>query len=252
MNVETDHDWLFDLGNTRLKFASLQADGLPGDVTAIAHGGRALQVDSLPEGRVACVSSVVSGALPEALVHALSGRFERVTIARTLTEFDGLRIAYDVPERLGVDRFLAMLAARQRAAGAVLVVGVGTALTIDLVDASGRHRGGRIAPSPALMREALARRAPHLPVEGGRFLPFASETRDALASGCEGAAVALVGQALSDASEMLGEQPALLWHGGGAPALQVDAGTGELVPALVLEGLARWANVHDGGVTTDA
>lgn len=245
MSVGTVHDWLFDLGNTRLKFARLQPDGQPGNVTAIVHDGRSLHVDALPRGRVAYFAGVVSGGLVDTLVKGLAARFDHVHAATTLKECDGVSIAYDVPERLGVDRFLAMLAARRRTHAAVLVAGVGTAITVDLVDASGRHRGGRIAPSPALMRDALVRRAPHLPAEGGHFVPFATATDDALVSGCEGAAVALVRQSVSNAVELLGQTPSLLWHGGGAPALQPLADFGELAPALVLEGLARWASLRE-------
>ena len=79
-----------------------------------------------------------------------------------------------------------------RCGAPALVVAVGTALTIDLLDADGRHRGGRIAPSPALMREALHARATHLPVGGGTYAEFADDTEAALASGCEGAALALI------------------------------------------------------------
>ena len=69
---------------------------------------------------------------------------------------------------------------------------MGTALTIDLLGADGRHHGGRIAPSPRLMREALHARAVQLPPEGGRYAEFADDTDHALASGCAGAALALL------------------------------------------------------------
>src|SRR5690606_3887 len=83
--------------------------------------------------------------------------------------------------------------------GDVLLAGVGTALTIDLLDAGGRHHGGRIAPSPTLMREMLHARAAQLPASGGAYAEFADDTADALASGCDGAAVALVLRSLEQA-----------------------------------------------------
>src|SRR3546814_4802894 len=57
-----------------------------------------------------------------------------------------------------------------------MVVGVGTALTVDWLDADGRHRGGRIAPSPTLMRDALHARAAQLPASGGRYVEFGDDT----------------------------------------------------------------------------
>lgn len=241
--------WLFDLGNTRLKCAPLRDDGGLGEVVAIAHDGA-----HLPDGwdaalpthfEAAALTSVAAPALRVALLDALTTRCGRLSIARTASRCGDLRIAYADPSTLGADRFLAMLGARARHPRAVtLAVGIGTALTIDLVDADGHHHGGRIAPSPALMREALHARAAQLPEAGGALHAFADNTPDALRSGCDGAAAALVAQALRDAETRLGATPRLLLHGGGVGALAaaLPAG-GERAPSLVLEGLAVWARM---------
>lgn len=240
-------EWLFDLGNTRLKFAPLRADGSFGAVQAIARpqleGESDADTIELPHGDVAHVASVASPAATVALLQRLTRRFARIQIARTLARCGALRIAYAEPARLGVDRFLAMFAAHRRTAAPVLVVAVGTALTIDLVDADGRHRGGRIAPSPALMREALHARAAQLPPVGGSYAEFAADTDDALASGCEGAALGLIERSLAHAQTLLGAAPALLLHGGGAAALQAHLPQAAPAPGLVLEGLALWARI---------
>jgi len=233
-------DWLFDLGNSRLKAAPIEGEG-HGEVVAVAHGGDAASFASvLPErGRVAHLASVTAPALTTALLDQLSRRFDRICIARTQAAFAGVRIAYAEPARLGVDRFLALLGAHERG-GPALVVAVGTALTIDLLDGEGRHHGGRIAPSPSLMREAVHARVPHLPEGGGAYREFAVDTTDALASGCEGAALALVERSREHATGLLGAPPRVLLHGGGADVLRVRF-DGEWVPALVLDGLLRWA-----------
>lgn len=233
-------DWLFDLGNTRLKFAPLADDGV-GGTNALPHASAAWR-DALPRGDTAYLASVAAAELRMDLLDALAQRFRRIAIARTTHDFPGLRIAYADPQKLGVDRFLAMLGARRSATGALLVVGIGTALTIDLVDASGRHRGGRIAPSPTLMREALHQRAPQLPASGGDYAEFADDTAAALASGCEGAAVALVERSLAGATRLLDVAPTLLLHGGGSDSLLEHLGAAVHVPALVLHGLAAWAD----------
>ena len=124
--------------------------------------------------------------------------------------------------------------------GPALVVGVGTALTLDLLDGDGLHRGGRIAPSPMLMREALHARAAVLPESGGSYAEFADDTDHALASGCEGAALALIERSLEHASGMLGATPALWLHGGGAQVLRDRLPPHRWVPDVVLRGLARW------------
>jgi len=236
--------WLFDLGNTRLKCAPL-VDGAPGEVRALAYGSDDLAASleaALPARfDTAYVSSVAGAPLRVALLDALTRRCRRIELARTQAAFLDLRIAYAVPSRLGVDRFLAMLGARGQVREAMLVCGVGTALTVDLVDADGRHRGGRLAPSPQLMREALHARAPQLPAEGGAWTDWASDTDDALASGCLGASLALVRDAQASAASLLGTAPRLLVHGGGAAPLLDRLPDAGHRPSLVLDGLARWA-----------
>ncbi len=246
--------FLFDLGNTRLKYAALRDDGSLGDVVAVAHDGDALPLgwdDALPARfEAAALTMVGSVAMRAHLLEALTARCRRISIARTVTAFGGLRIAYPQPESLGADRFLAMLGARargtlanQRISTPWLVVGIGTAITLDLIDADGLHRGGRIAPSPALMREALHARAAQLPEHGGECVAFAENTPDALRSGCDGAALALIDRALRDAETLLGTAPALILHGGGVDALSGLRGDATRAPALVLEGLAAWATI---------
>lgn len=238
--------WLFDLGNTRLKCAPLVA-GRIGEVIALPHREADLAdalAQALPQRiDVAHVASVANEALRVALLQALTQRARRISLARTQASFGGFRIAYAQPHKLGVDRFLAMLGARARNREAVLVCGIGTALTIDLVDAAGRHVGGRIAPSPALMREALHERAPQLSLQGGAYADFAIDTEDALASGCEGAALALMQSSVEAAHRQLGQRPRLLLHGGGLGEVATHLPEATPVPSLVLEGLAIWAAV---------
>ena len=238
--------WLFDLGNTRLKFARGKVASDIGEVGSLDHHAGA-DFSELPDevrGDIAWVSAVASPAVRAALLAVLGPRFARISFARTFPRCGGMQIAYAVPARLGVDRFLSLLAARS-AGDAVLVCGVGTALTLDLLDASGLHRGGRIAPSPTLMRESLHARARQLPLDGGTYAEFADDTIDALASGCEGAALALIQRSRDEAARLLGAMPRLWLHGGGAPALQARIHDAESKPRLVLEGLARYAALGD-------
>lgn len=230
--------WLFDLGNTRLKCAPLIGVDEVGAVQAMAHDDADAWLAALPEGEEACVASVASEARRVALFDALSTRFRRIHRVRTEPKLGALRIAYSNPEHLGVDRFLALLGVCPQ--GAALLVGVGTALTVDLLDANGTHRGGRIAPSPQLMRESLHQRAAQLPETGGRYAEFADDTDHALASGCEGAALALIERSQQAAAQLLGSAPPLLLHGGGAEALRPHLPAHRWVPDVVLHGLAHW------------
>lgn len=240
--------WLFDLGNTRLKCAPLHRDDSIGEAIAVAHDGSAYAADWMavlpPRIDSAQIASVAAEPVRVALLDALATRCGRLSLACTLPRFAGIAIAYAQPRRLGVDRFLALAAARARASTPALVVGVGTALTLDLVDGEGRHRGGRIAPSPELMRAALHARAAQLPATGGHYAEFATDTEDALASGCAGAALGLIERSLRSAHALLGTMPALCLHGGGAEALRPHLPMAEHAPNLVLEGLALWARME--------
>ncbi|KIQ96421.1 type III pantothenate kinase [Lysobacter sp. A03] len=244
--------WVLDLGNTRLKIAPLQESGEVGESIAMEHRGAdldALAAGLPPRMEVAYLASVTDEGLRVALLDVLAARCQRISLARTQRRWGDLRIAYADPARLGVDRFLAIIAARAHATrvepGApVLVCGVGTALTLDLVDAQGRHLGGRIAPSPTLMRQALNQQVAQLSSRGGSYVEFAVDTPDALASGCVGAALGLIQRSLSDAGSRLGTAPVLYLHGGGGEELRSLLPQARWSPRLVLEGLAQWAAIE--------
>jgi type III pantothenate kinase len=139
---------LLDVGNSRLKWAVARGARLSA-VRAVAHHGQpARAVRAIKTPRVSAVwMAHVVGPLEQQLVGAVRARFGVAPrIVRTRKQFAGLRVAYRDPSRLGVDRFLAMLALWNAARRPFCVAVAGTALTFDAVDARGRHRGGLIAP----------------------------------------------------------------------------------------------------------
>lgn len=233
---------LIDLGNTRLKLATYDGRRL-GPSRALSYAeadfapafGAALA--GLPAGTEPWFASVAGPEISEVIARLLQQRFGRVERIGPPRSTPALSLAYAEPQTLGVDRWLAMLAV---GAGDALVASCGSALTLDLVAAGGRHLGGLIAPSPERMREALVARAPHL-AGGGRVVEFADCTRDAVESGAVLAAVALIERQHASAGERLGQPPRLLLTGGGAPALmpwlRVAA---EWREQLVLEGMLAW------------
>ena len=239
---------LVDLGNTRLKCAL--ADGLAlQEAQAFVHADAAadfvvqlrdwlLQIEA-PQGVwLASVAGEVLTRRVQDLFELAGHRVHRVvTLART----PGLRVAYAEPQRLGADRWLAMLAARARASTPVLLASVGSALTVDAVDAHGQHLGGLIAPPPEAMREALFMRAPHLRGTPGTVHRFAGNTEDAVASGAVLAGAALIERAFAELARETEAPPRLLLSGGGVAPLRPWLPPHEHVPNLVLEGLALHA-----------
>lgn len=236
---------LIDVGNTRLKWA-LFRDGRWADTGAALHGGEpARTIAALPAATVDTVwLAHVTGAAHEAsLRDALRIRYAaEVQLARTGVEWRGLRNAYREPERLGVDRWLAMIAAWHAQRGAACVVDAGTALTIDVIAADGRHRGGLIAAGLETQQRAVlgatrfATRAADTPYSGG----LGDDTESCVR---QGAMFACLG-AIDRARTLAGPDAACLLTGGDGPLLarQLDA-RWNLRRNLVLEGLAALAGV---------
>jgi type III pantothenate kinase len=95
----------------------------------------------------------------------------------------GIRNSYAEPERMGADRWVAMIAARALTDRTCYVVDCGTAVTIDALAADGRHLGGVIIPGMRLMREALYRETRQISPETGEARLFGQSTRDCVWGG---------------------------------------------------------------------
>ena len=238
---------LLDLGNSRLKWA-LERDGEITVGAAIGHspdgiGDLAPLFAATPTVDSAWLSSTAL-TLTQALVAAIEARFgcaPRVFVSPK--QALGIRSAYDYPHTLGADRFLAMVGARCHVKGAFLVADAGTALTLDLVDDSGQHLGGLIAPGPMLMRDALQRGTDGVRTgDALRVREFARNTDDAVWSGGCLACISLIGHAWRHGALGVGGDVELLLAGGAMPALEpLIRIPHRVMPNLVLDGLAQWA-----------
>lgn len=244
---------LLDLGNSRIKWALADRDPQPaGEACAWDEGmdgilDRAWQALATPARVLA--TSVVDGAREAAVAAAVRSRFDRpVEWIRTPAAGCGVRNAYAAPATLGIDRFLAMVAALDMGLAPCVLAGCGTALTLDALTADGRHLGGLIAPGPRLMQQSVLDATVRVrPDVGARVVEVADNTGDALVSGCWHAAAALVERFAARMGDVLGGTPRLLLGGGDAAALAaVLELPAELLPDTVLRGLAVWARTHPG------
>ncbi|MBE9532705.1 MAG: type III pantothenate kinase, partial [Proteobacteria bacterium] len=97
----------------------------------------------------------------------------------------GVTNAYDNAELLGIDRWLALIAARQHARQATCIIDCGTAITIDIVTKYGLHQGGMILPGLSLMREALLDKTSDIndTIEDSNFKTLAVNTQSAVQAG---------------------------------------------------------------------
>jgi type III pantothenate kinase len=243
---------LIDAGNTRIKWARW-LDGRLGRSHAAAHGSGAgadfarRVIGARPPERV-LVASVAGPRVRLALTQAARRAGVPVEFVRVPQRGGGITVGYLEPWRLGVDRFAALVGAHALFAGVpLLVTGVGTALTLDLLGGTGRHFGGAIIPAPALMIATLLERTQGIRrrAQGGarRALgPFGRSTRAAITQGARFAAAATIDRAAAEGALQVGRRPLVVLTGGGAadvrPLLESACVT---VPDLVLSGLAALA-----------
>lgn len=229
-----------DAGNTRIKWAQHDghawcADGwVPtadgGDLSAALEGVG--HVDRIVIANVAGVQ--VQARLATSLARfAVAPHWLVASAARC-----GVRSGYAQPERLGADRWAALIGARARHAGPCIVATAGTTLTVDALTEEGVFLGGCIVPGVPLMQDALDRNTAQLARREGAFAYFPDNTADAIASGAINALAGVVDRMLSYLQQITGSEPVILLSGGAADTLAPHlAHRVERVAALVLEGL---------------
>lgn len=241
-------DLLIDIGNTSLKWA-IGDSGSLGEMRRVRHhGGLPIDLHAAweqlePPVRV-LVGNVGGSGMAETLERACCSYWNREPIfAATQREACGVRIAYERPERLGVDRWLALIAAHRVCEGPVLIVDAGTAVTYDLLLGDGRHLGGLILPGIEMMRDRLLT-GTHIPqVEPEELAdPWAADTATAIAAASIQAPSALAERLFDRLAEQAGLTPRCILTGGDADRLIAALGFPvQQSPDLVLRGLALLA-----------
>ena len=238
-----------DVGNSSVKWRLLEAGNLR-DRGQFAHEDAGAKRDLLELVNADARVWVASVAGPEFEIELTALFAEQggpqPWFARATAAAGGLTNSYEHPERMGVDRWLAMLAARARAGGRLCVVDAGSALTIDLVADSGQHEGGYIIPGPALMERALL-----LDTDRVRFDEDVSYSlapgRSTAEAVRHGIALAQVGAVMATLETVEGEAPQLFFCGGAGKTLMNLLGRGgSYTPDLVFEGLAVMAGESEG------
>jgi type III pantothenate kinase len=246
-----------DVGNTRLKWGLY--DGPKPGARLLGHGAVFLEnIDRLadedwrelpePTHMLGCI---VAG---EAIRRRVEEQMELWDItphwAVSSAGEAGLTNGYDHPTRLGADRWVAMIGAharmRQSAQGGALrpmvVVMVGTAVTVEAIDAHGKFMGGFILPGHGIMLRALESGTAGLRVPTGEVCEFPTNTSDALTSGGTFAIAGAVERMVQHVRQHCGEAPACYMTGGAgwkmAPSMSVQF---ELVDSLIFDGLLEIA-----------
>lgn len=237
---------LIDIGNSRMKWV-LSDSG-------ILHGGSSCSIASVrhdseldrlwletPRPERIWVSNVAGDQVCQALWRWFAKRWKLVPeFIQTQADGYGIVHSYRDPEKLGVDRWLALIATRHYFPLPACVVDCGTALTLDVLESGGRHRGGLICPGLRLMSEVLVEKtsaieADREPFEPGQLL--ADHTSAAIQSGSLQALAGYLERMRRKLDNQFG-QLHYLFTGGDAPLLmaQLDFEP-EWVPDLVFQGM---------------
>jgi type III pantothenate kinase len=243
-----------DVGNTRLKWALYQNPHANAPV--LAQGAEFLDnIDKLAEGAWSALPApermlgcVVAG---EAVRKRVEAQMEIWDVAAQWvvpsTAEAGIHNGYDFPTRLGADRWVAMIGAWHRTlaqgpARPMVVVMVGTAVTVDAIDADGKFLGGLILPGHGIMLRALETGTAGLRVPTGDVREFPTNTSDALTSGGTYAIAGAVERMVQHLRSHCGLEPKCIMAGGAgwkmAPSMSLQF---ELVDNLIFDGLLEMA-----------
>jgi type III pantothenate kinase len=155
----------------------------------------------------------------------------------------GVTNGYDHPTRLGSDRWVAMIGARHRMlahgpARPMVVVMIGTAVTVEAVDTHGKFLGGFILPGHGIMLRALESGTAGLHVPTGEVREFPTNTSDALTSGGTFAIAGAIERMVQHVRRHCGAEPACYMTGGAGWKMAPHMGHPfELVESLIFDGL---------------
>ncbi|MCO8311054.1 pantothenate kinase [Pseudomonas mandelii] len=189
--------------------------------------------------------SVRTAEETSALISLLTEAFGvSVVCAAPAREMSGVRNGYEEFERLGLDRWLAMLGGFHLASGACLVLDFGTAVTADFIAGDGEHLGGFICPGMPLMRNQLrthTRRIRYGDLAAGRALESLVPGRTTVEAVERGCLLMLRGFVLTQlelARSYWGDDFAVFLTGGDADLVSEIVPEARVVPDLVFVGLA--------------
>ncbi|MDO9140698.1 MAG: type III pantothenate kinase [Methylobacter sp.] len=234
-------NFLIDMGNTRLKWAITTAGQLITGQPLVNTQINRNELIKLWRSRyrprrvvISCVSANQSLELVQTVARELWLDVD-IILVKAQAQAYGVINAYPQPEKLGVDRWLSLVAVWQQYHRPACIIDCGTAITIDLIDADGRHQGGLISPGLTLMKKSLHQGTDALTFTE-KIHPFgpANMTEAAIYSGTLAAAVGLIKYVRS--KQPTGMQ--LILTGGDAELIARQLEMPCIVdPSLVLRGL---------------
>ncbi len=236
---------LIDLGNSRLKWACSTGEHLQ-QAEPLPHSEITLPIlkklwcDLQPQKiAVSCVGKVELLNVITAVARELWGELP-IHFAKSESTAFGVKNGYLQPEKLGVDRWLALCAVWQKTHSPVCIVDCGTAITVDVLNEKGEHQGGLICAGLSLMKNALATNTADLPLANSvHNIGLATETQAAIFNGTLFAACGLIEKTM----QKLPENTQLVLTGGDAKIIATQLEHPFILESnLVLQGLNATLN----------
>lgn len=169
---------------------------------------------------------------------------------RSTASFRELRNGYREPEKLGADRWAAMIGARAEYEGALCVIDSGTATTVDIIREDGEHRGGAILPGIYTMRQSLGKYTAALFAATGDIKPFSNNTGSGIAGGTGYASVGAIDRLIDEARDTIGEITTIFTGGEASVVRPLLRNPTVLDSMLVIKGVQQIAEHLDQGGST--
>lgn len=235
-----------DFGNSRIKWRLRDGQNVISR-SAVAREKGLAEIKSAIQDNIKRVNAVWVASVLDENAKAWINFWVRKNLGVTpvyaisKTEVAGVINGYDDPGRLGVDRWLAMIAAFNRCRTACIVISSGTALTVDLIDRGGRHLGGYIVPGWNTSMAALNQNTQLINImelKASKLEP-GTYTQSAVVHGLSACYVGLIQNAITQLTAQTGTSDHTIMATGGEASRLLDFFPDiQLHEELILDGLA--------------
>ncbi len=222
-------DLFIDIGHSTVKWKTFSSKISKESVESFS-------ASSLPNNKCVWLSAVAHSNI----VDSIKREFANVELVLPCKKHGNLTIAYETPSELGVDRFLAMLGAIENYPSAnLLVIDLGSALTIDIVNDDGAHKGGLIMPGLMALRKSFTKFSTENMSQS--LTGLQNNTKDAWLSGTETMLIVTIKEQIKDFQSQYSNGVVLL-TGGDITKLSNELPQSlNYFENLVLDGLVSYA-----------
>ena len=222
-------DLFVDIGHSAVKWRTF-------DSKVSKESIEFFSASSLPNNKCIWLSAVAHSNI----VDSIKREFANVELVLPCKKHGNLTIAYETPSELGVDRFLAMLGAIENYPSAnLLVIDLGSALTIDIVNDDGAHKGGLIMPGLMALRKSFTKFSTENMSQS--LAGLQNNTKDAWLSGTETMLIVTIKEQIKDFQSQYSNGVVLL-TGGDITKLSNELPQSlNYFENLVLDGLVSYA-----------